>query len=172
MTPSTVEATVAALKSAGVSIVCQVPDSWLAPLGRALEADPAFDFITATNEGEGVAICAGAWLGGKGAVMLMENSGVRMACEELARLGLGQGIPVFMIMPYRGDLGDGYSWAQAHGWTMLPVLDALRADYRILREESEIADGVAGALKTMTASRNHVALILGKSLCAPEGGTA
>jgi sulfopyruvate decarboxylase subunit alpha len=168
MTPGTIETTVAALKSAGVTIVCQVPDSWLAPLGHALEADPHFQFVTATNEGEGVALCAGAWLGGTYAVMLMENSGVRMACEELARLGLGQGIPVFMLMPYRGDLGDGYSWAQAHGWTMAPVLDALRADYRILRDESEIPEAISGALKTMTASRNHVALIYGKALCAPD----
>jgi sulfopyruvate decarboxylase subunit alpha len=172
MKASTVDVAVAGLKAAGVSIVCQVPDSWLAPLGRALEADPDFRYVTATNEGEGVAFCAGAWLGGKKAVMLMENSGVRMACEELARLGLGQGVPVFMIMPYRGDLGDGYSWAQTHAWTMLPVLDALRAEYRILREESEIPGAIAGALGTMTASRNHVALILGKDLCSPDGGKA
>jgi sulfopyruvate decarboxylase subunit alpha len=121
--------------------------------------------IPVVNEGEGVAICAGMWLGGKRAAMLMENSGVRMACEELARLGLGQGVPVFMIMPFRGDIGDGFSWAQPHGWTMLPVLEALRADYRIVRRVDEIEATIAAAFATMSASMNHFAVVVGRELC-------
>ena len=114
----------------------------------------------------------GVWLGGKRAVMLMENSGIRVACEELARLGLGQGVPVFMIVPFRGDLGDGQAWAQPHGWTMKPVLEALRADYRVIRHEEEIVPSILAAYATMAASKNHVALIVGKELCDDQPSAA
>ena len=156
------------LTQAGVSVCCYLPDSWLAPLEARVAASQDFTAIGVVNEGEGVSICAGVWLGRKRAVMLMENSGVRVACEELARLGLGQGVPVFMIMPFRGDLGDGYAWAQPHGWTMMPVLDALRADYRVIRREDEIVPGILAAYSTMAASKNHVALIIGRELCADD----
>lgn len=59
-----------------------------------------------TNEGEGASIAAGAWIAGGRSVLVMENSGLRAACEALARLGLVNGIPVTMLMGYRGDLGS------------------------------------------------------------------
>ena len=68
-----------------------------------------------SNEGVGVGLCCGAWLGGMKAVMLMENTGVRMACDQLARLGMSVGLPCFMIIPYRGDIGDKPTYAVAHG---------------------------------------------------------
>lgn len=145
---------------------CYLPDSWLAPLIARLEREASLRTVSVCNEGEGVAICAGMWLGGKRSVMLMENSGLRMACEELARLGLGQGIPVLMILSYRGDLGDKDSWAQPHGWTMLPILEALRVTHRILRTEADVRQAIPAAVDTMVASNQHVALILGRELCA------
>lgn len=168
MRTQVVDRFVEGLKRAGISVCCYLPDSWLAPLESRVAQGEDFISIPVVNEGEGVAICAGVWLGGKRAVMLMENSGVRVACEELARLGLGQGVPVFMIMPFRGDVGDGHAWAQPHAWTMAPVLDALRADYRVIRREDEIIPGIVASTKTMAASKNHVALIIGRELCDDE----
>lgn len=169
MLDSTVDEIVGGLKDAGVTFCVHVPDSWMAPVTTRLSSDPDVELITAVNEGEGVAMCAGAWLGGRRAVMIMENSGVRMACEELARLGLGQGIPVLMLLPFRGDLGDVPFWAQPHGWTMKPILDALRVRYRIVRRVEEIRDVLRRASRSTSSSRNHVAVILGAELCSPSG---
>jgi sulfopyruvate decarboxylase subunit alpha len=168
MRESTIQTIVEALKAARVELCCYLPDGWLADVERALAADPAFQVVNVTNEGEGVAMCAGSWLGGRGAVMLMENSGVRVACEELARFGLGQGVPVFMLMPYRGDLGDLPTWAQPHAWTMEPILQALRLSYRIVRTESELREAILRAPATLAGSKNHVAVVLGAELCSGE----
>jgi sulfopyruvate decarboxylase subunit alpha len=46
------------------------------------------------------------FLSGKRAALITENSGLRAATEQLARLGLGAGIPVIMVMSYRGELGQ------------------------------------------------------------------
>jgi sulfopyruvate decarboxylase subunit alpha len=165
--PGTVNEVVRGLKEAGVTFCAHVPDSWMAPVTASLATDPDIQLVPVVNEGEGVAMCAGVGLAGRGAAMIMENSGVRMACEELARLGLGQGVPVLMLLPYRGDLGDVPFWAQPHGWTMEPILDALRVRYRIVRRTDEIRDVLRRAVISTGSSRNHVAVVFGAELCHP-----
>ena len=133
------------LKRAGVSVVCYLPDSLFKELYPALDADPDLRTVRVTNEGEGAAICGGVFLSGKRAALVMENSGLRAAAEPLARLGLGAGIPVIMLMSYRGELGENNWWAIPHGITMEPVLDALRTPYRVVREADEIERAITDA---------------------------
>src|ERR1700675_484699 len=106
MKQSAVDNVIAGLKAAGVSVVCYLPYSLLKELYPALDADPGIRTVRVTNEGEGAAICGGVFLSGKRAALVMENSGLRAATEHLARLGLGAGIPVIMLMSYRGELGE------------------------------------------------------------------
>ncbi|WP_127144036.1 thiamine pyrophosphate-binding protein [Pelagibacterium montanilacus] len=164
MRPSAVDAVIAGLKAAGVSIVCYLPDSLFKELYPALDAEPTFRTIRVTNEGEGAAICGGVFLSGKRAVLIMENSGLRASVEPLARMGLGAGIPVIMIMSFRGELGENNWWAIPHGITMEPVLNALRIPYRIVDREAEIARAVADAYQWSYAAYHHSAVVLGGEL--------
>ena len=120
MKQSSVDAVIRGLKKAGVSVVCYLPDSLFKELYPALDADPDIRTIRVTNEGEGAAICGGVFLSGKRAALVMENSGLRASVEPLARMGLGAGIPVVMLMSYRGELGENNWWAIPHGITMEP----------------------------------------------------
>ena len=164
MTPGAVDAVIRGLKRAGVSIVCYLPDSLFKELYPALDADPDLRTIPVTNEGEGAAICGGVFLSGKRAVLVMENSGLRASVEQLARMGLGAGIPVVMMMSYRGDLGENNWWAIPHGITMEPVLQALRIPYRVVREEAAIETAIADAYASAYASYYHAAVALGGSI--------
>ena len=164
MTPGAVDAVIRGLKRAGVSIVCSLPDSLFKELYPALDADPDLRTIPVTNEGEGAAICGGVFLSGKRAVLVMENSGLRASVEPLARMGLGAGIPVVMLMSYRGDLGENNWWAIPHGITMEPVLQALRIPYRVVREEEAIETAIADAYASAYASYYHAAVALGGSI--------
>lgn len=164
MTPDAVAAVIRGLKRAGVSIVCYLPDSLFKELYPALDADPDLRTIPVTNEGEGAAICGGVFLSGKRAVLVMENSGLRASVEPLARMGLGAGIPVVMLMSYRGDLGENNWWAIPHGITMEPVLEALRIPYRVVREEAGIETAIADAYASAYASYYHAAVALGGSI--------
>ena len=65
-----------ALQRAGVRQVGYVPDAGHARLIERAHADPDMDAIVLTTEEEGVAMAAGAWLGGQRAVLLMQSSGV------------------------------------------------------------------------------------------------
>ena len=165
MKESTTNEVVEGLTEAGVKFASFLPDSWLKPIYSRLSQDSRFITIPVSNEGVGVGLCCGAWLGGMKAVMLMENTGVRMACDQLARLGISVGLPCFMIIPYRGDFGDAQTSAVAHGQSMLPVLDALRIPYFIVREEERIRQSIRRCLKTMSVTNYHVAMIMGAEIC-------
>jgi len=164
MKPSSVQAVLRGLKSAGVSVVCYLPDSLFKELYPALDADPDIRTIRVTNEGEGAAICGGVFLSGKRAALIMENSGLRASVEPLARMGLGAGIPVVMLMSYRGELGENNWWAIPHGITMEPVLNALRIPYRIVSEEEHIEQSIRDAYQWSYASYYHSAIALGGSI--------
>jgi sulfopyruvate decarboxylase subunit alpha len=164
MKPSSVDAVIRGLKKAGVSTVCYLPDSLFKELYPALDADPDIRTIRVTNEGEGAAICGGVFLSGKRAALIMENSGLRASVEPLARMGLGAGIPVIMLMSYRGELGENNWWAIPHGITMEPVLNALRIPYRVVREEDEIEQSIVDAYNWSYNAYYHSAIALGGSI--------
>lgn len=156
-----VEAVLRGLDRAGVSVATYLPDSLLKELYPALDAAPDIRTIPVTNEGEGAAIAGGVFLSGKRAVLVMENSGLRAATEHLARLGLGSGIPVVMIMSYRGELGENNWWAIPHGITMEPLLGALRIPYRVVRREDEIEQAIVDAFEWSYTAYYHSAVVLG-----------
>lgn len=164
MRQAAVNAVISGLKRAGVSVVCYLPDSLLAELYPAIDADPELRTVRVTNEGEGAAICGGLFLSGKRAALVMENSGLRAAAEHLARLGLGAGIPVIMVMSYRGELGENNWWAVPHGITMEPLLGTLRIPYRVVREEDKVERAITDAYAWSYAAYHHSAVVLGGEL--------
>jgi sulfopyruvate decarboxylase subunit alpha len=159
------EAIVQGLKEAGIDFVSYLPESWLHDVYDAILADPYFEVVLGTNEGECVGIVAGAWLGGRRPVAIFENSGLRVAAEPLARLGIGHGIPAMMIMPFRGDFGDKDWWAMPHGTTLLPMLEALNIPYRVVERQEDIIPTIKGAWDALHSSKNSVAVIMGGRVC-------
>lgn len=160
MKESSARLVVEGLKEAGIRLIVCLPESLLRPLYKMLRQDGAFRFVTVTNEGEGAAIAAGAWLGGMKAVLLMENSGLRVATEALARLGLTYGVPVFMIMSHRGEIGESNWWGIPHNLTMGPLLEAMRIPHIIVRKEEQIKDAIKRSSRHITTSLYHTAVVL------------
>jgi sulfopyruvate decarboxylase subunit alpha len=164
MRTSAVDNVIMGLKAAGVSIACYLPDSLMKELYPALDRDPDIRTIRVTNEGEGAAICGGVWLSGKRAVLVMENSGLRASIEPLARMGMGAGIPVVMIMSYRGDLGENNWWAIPHGMTMEPLLKAMQVPYRVVDREDDIKQAIHDAFTWAHTAYYHAAVVLAGSV--------
>src|SRR5882724_13676260 len=64
------------LKAYGVAQISYVPDAGHSRLIELSHGDGAIKTTVLTTEEEGVALSAGAWLGGDRAVLLMQSSGV------------------------------------------------------------------------------------------------
>lgn len=153
-------ALIEALAAAGIDFVAAFPSSSMSETEREIEADPRFECVFASNEGEAVGICGGAWLGGKRPVLLMENSGLSMVVYQIVRLNAAFDVPLLMVMDYRGDLGDGNWWAVPFGWTTAPLLDSLRVPYAIAESPRELPGLIGRLMRTSLHSKYPTALLV------------
>ena len=150
----------AGLKEAGIDFVAGLPDGWQRDLHELVEREPAIRFVPVCNEGVGFSVCAGAWLGGRKTALVMENSGLRVASEYIARLSLGCGIPVVLLLSYRGDLGDTEHWSIPHRIVCEPLLDALRIPYAVVREPSGLRPAIKRAHRLSEAQLHPAAVLI------------
>jgi sulfopyruvate decarboxylase subunit alpha len=150
----------AGLKQAGINFLSGLPDGWLRDLHEVVEDDPDIQYVPVCNEGVGFSVCAGAWLGGKKTALVMENSGLRVAAEYIARISLGTGIPVLLVMPYRGDLGETEHWGIPHGIVVEPLLAALRIPYQIVRQPLGLRSAIVRAHRTSEAQLHPAAVLV------------
>jgi sulfopyruvate decarboxylase alpha subunit len=95
----------AALERHAVTQVAYVPDGGHAALIRAAHAAPAMRAIPLTTEEEGVALLAGAWLGGARGIMLMQSSGVGN-CVNMFSLVAQCRTPFVAFVTMRGEWGE------------------------------------------------------------------
>jgi len=157
----------AGLKEAGVDFVAGLPDGWQRNLQELIEADPAVRFVPVCNEGVGFSICAGAWLGGRKVALSMENSGLRVAAEYIARISLGCGVPVVLLLSYRGDLGETEHWGVPHGIVAEPLLRALRIPYHVVQHRGDLRAAIKRAFR-LAEAQLHPAAVLISGTCIWE----
>jgi sulfopyruvate decarboxylase subunit alpha len=157
----------AGLKEAGVDFVAGLPDGWQRNLQELIEADPAIRFVPVCNEGVGFSICAGAWLGGRKAALSMENSGLRVAAEYIARISLGCGVPVVLLLSYRGDLGETEHWGVPHGIVAEPLLKALRIPYHVVQHREDLRATIKRAFR-LAEAQLHPTAVLVSGTCIRE----
>jgi sulfopyruvate decarboxylase subunit alpha len=158
---------VAGLKEAGIDFVSGLPDGWQRNVHERIDGDPDFTYVPVCNEGVGFSVCAGAWLGGKKTALIMENSGLRVAAEYIARISLGTGVPVVLLLSYRGDVGETEHWGIPHGIVAEPLLDALRIPYLIIRDPKDLRKAVKRA-KRISEAQLHPAAVLISGDCVWE----
>lgn len=157
----------AGLKQARIDFVSGLPDGWLRNLHELVDEDPDIRYVPVCNEGVGFSVCAGAWLGGKKTALIMENSGLRVAAEYIARISLGTGIPVTLVMPYRGDLGETEHWAIPHGIVVEPLLQALRIPHQTIRDPNDLRQAIVRAHR-LSEAQLHPAAVLVSGNCVWE----
>ena len=63
-----------ALKESGINFVAYLPDDQIHDAQKLITEDKAITTVGVTNEGEAVAACAGAWLGGAKPALLIAVS--------------------------------------------------------------------------------------------------
>jgi sulfopyruvate decarboxylase subunit alpha len=158
------EEALAGMRQAGIDFVSGLPDGWLRNIHAAVRSDPAIIYVPVCNEGVGFSVCAGAWLGGKRPLLVMENSGLRVASEYVARIGMAAEIPVTMLMSYRGDVGETEHWGIPHGIVVEPLLNALRVPYSIARHHGDLSKAIVRAQRIAEASLYPAAVLVSGDL--------
>src|SRR5215467_5714103 len=134
------------LRENGITQIAYVPDAGHGVLIDRSLADPEVHSIALTTEEEGVALIAGADLGGARAVLLMQSSGVGN-CINMLSLIKGGRFPFLTLVSMRGDFGEGNPWQFPMGQATQRVLEAM--DVICLRVERP-EDVVASASAALT----------------------
>lgn len=96
----------AACQSRGLRFFSGTPCSYLKPFINAVINDPALTFRDATNEGDAVAMAAGAHVAtGAPGVVMFQNSGLGNAVNALTSLNFPFRIPALVIVTHRAQPG-------------------------------------------------------------------
>ena len=112
------------LKRADVRQVAYVPDAGHATLIKLFNDDPDVVSNVLTTEEEGVAIAAGAWLGGRRSVLLMQSSGVGN-CINMLSLPVIARFPMLMLVTMRGEWAEFNPWQAPMGRATQGALEAI-----------------------------------------------
>lgn len=125
-----------ALVDLDVRQVAYVPDAGHNRLIAACNAANTMRAVSLTTEEEGVALLAGAWLGGQRGALLMQSSGVGNCLNALAMTRVCR-FPLLMIVTMRGEWGETNPWQVPMGQT---VAGTLRLQEFIVHEAMTAAD--------------------------------
>ncbi|MDB4943457.1 MAG: Phosphonopyruvate decarboxylase [Labilithrix sp.] len=154
-----------AARDAGYSLYTGVPCSYVKPFINYVIDAPDLTYIGATNEGDAVAIATGAELGGKGAIVMMQNSGLGNAVSPLTSLNAVFRIPVLMIVTLRGEPGGPADEPQHElmGEITTKMLETMNVAWDWFpRENADIAPVLAKALAHMKDTGLPFCLVMKK----------
>jgi sulfopyruvate decarboxylase alpha subunit len=147
------------LVDGGVSLFAYVPDAGNKSIIELAEAHNKTRAVLLSTEEEGVAICAGADLVGRRAVLCMQSSGVGN-CPNFLSLITGGRFPLLMVVSMRGDYGEQNPWQYPMGQAVEPVLAAMGIVTIRLERPQDLADATTAALSAAFKAEQGVALIL------------
>ena len=151
------------LRRHNVTQFAYVPDAGHRILIDRSLADPGALSVPLTTEEEGVALLAGADLGGARGVLLMQSSGTGN-CVNMLSLIKGGHFPFLTLVSMRGDFGEGNPWQYPMGQAVEPVLKAMGVICLRIEEPQDVLPTVAAALTMVFQGGSAVAVLLTQKL--------
>lgn len=155
----------------GVRFISGTPCSYLKPLINAAMEDPRFLFRDAVNEGDAVAMAAGAALTGERPLVMFQNSGLGNAVNALTSLCYPFRVPVLLVVTHRAEPGGEPDEPQHEqmGRITTTLLDAMEIPWaRFPADAGAAASIVDRAVAQMKETGRPYALVMSKDAVAPH----
>ena len=157
-------------KAHHVELISFVPDGGHKRLIACCQSDPALCTVTLTTEEEGIALAAGAFLGGRRSVLLMQSSGVGN-CINMLSLPRVCNMPFLTLVTMRGEWGEFNPWQVPMGQGTPVILEA--SGVIVYRADSVqvVCSTVEAAIMLTFQSRCRVAVLLSQKLIGAKNFT-
>ncbi|HVZ49379.1 MAG TPA: thiamine pyrophosphate-binding protein [Gemmatimonadaceae bacterium] len=157
-------------RRASVRQVAYVPDAGHARLIELCRADDAIRDVVLTTEEEGVALAAGAWLGGDRAALLMQSSGVGNCINMLGMMRSCR-FPLLALVTMRGEHDEFNPWQVPMGSTTEQALRLAGVDVA-RAERAEDVEGIVGqAAARAFSDETAVAVLLAQRMIGAKRWT-
>jgi sulfopyruvate decarboxylase alpha subunit len=130
---------------------------------RPRAADRALQSIALTTEEEGIALAAGAWLGGQRSALLMQSSGVGN-CINMLSLIRACRFPMLMLVTMRGEWEEFNPWQEPMGSIVEPALRLCDTDVVKVTEPSQVVPAVQNAIQLAFGDDRAAAVLLSQKL--------
>jgi sulfopyruvate decarboxylase alpha subunit len=151
------------LKEAAVKQMAYVPDAGHTALINLFHADKDVTSTVLTTEEEGVALAAGAWLGGQRSVLLMQSSGVGNCINMLSLPAIGR-FPLLILVTMRGEWAEFNPWQVPMSRATQPSLEAIGMTVMRADAAEDLVETVQAAADLAFNSDQQVAVLIGQRL--------
>jgi sulfopyruvate decarboxylase alpha subunit len=151
------------LKRADIRQVGYVPDAGHSRLIALCKADPDIEDVSLTTEEEGVALAAGAWLGGQRAALLMQSSGVGN-CVNMLSLVRACRFPMLMLVTMRGEWEEFNPWQVPMGEIVKPTLELCDTHVTMAETPDQVVPLVQSAAQIAFGGDRAAAVLLSQKL--------
>lgn len=152
-----------AFQQAGIKQVSYVPDAGHARLIRMCSAAEDMTSVVLTTEEEGIAVCAGAWLGGQRSALLMQSSGVGNCINMLSLLASCR-IPFLTVVTMRGEFQEFNPWQVAMGRATPTALEIMGVTVVRVDRLEDLPAIMASATTMAFESDQAIAILLSQSM--------
>ncbi len=151
------------LKALGVSQISYVPDAGHSRLIELSHGGGAIQTTVLTTEEEGVALSAGAWLGGDRAVLLMQSSGVGN-CVNMFSLAASCRLPFLTLVTMRGEWAEFNPWQIPMGKATPQALEIMGVTVLRLDGPEDAEEIVSAAASLAFESDQQVAVLISQRM--------
>src|ERR1700686_4109162 len=151
------------LKGADVRQVGYVPDAGHTRLIARCKADNDIRDVVLSTEEEGIALAAGAWLGGQRCALLIQSSGGGN-CLKMLSLGKACPFSLTMLVTMRGEWAEFNPWQVAMGSKTQAALELMDVLVYRVEQETDAAETVAAALDIAFNGSMATAVLLSQRL--------
>jgi len=151
------------LEANGYDFFTGVPCSLFDGVTRVLDAEPKYGYVSAVREDSAIGIAAGAFLGGRQPVVLMQNSGLGVSTNAIVSLNQIYDIPALLVVSWRGRFGKDAPEHIIMGDVMEGFLGLLRIPYAVFDPETLERD-IARLTVCMRDTQKPVALVVPRGM--------
>jgi sulfopyruvate decarboxylase alpha subunit len=151
------------LKAFGVSQISYVPDAGHSRLIELSHGDDAIKTTVLTTEEEGIALSAGAWLGGDRPALLMQSSGVGNCVNMLSLLASCR-IPLLTLVTMRSEWEEFNPWQIPMGKATPQALEIMSVTVLRLERPEDAAEVVSAAASLAYESDQQVAVLISQRM--------
>lgn len=152
-----------ALIEADVRQISYVPDAGHARLIDLVRETPTMKTTVLTTEEEGIALGAGAWIGGERSALLMQSSGAGNCVNMLSLIATCR-MPFLTIVTMRGEWGEFNPWQVPMGRATPGAFELMGV--RVIRVDhlDDLEDAMTGATTMAFEGDQAFAVLISQSL--------